>query len=588
MDRKLFYPGQIPLSAQFLQSERSHMVALAYLSQGVFGTPTLVDGLACTPMTPTSLTVQVSPGHIYSLASIDATLYGSLAADITHNIVKQGIILDVSTFTLVPPATAGQSIKWLIQAALHETDADNIVLPYVNSNNPSLPFSGPNNSGTSQPTTRKCAVALSAKAGVAATTGTETVPAADPGYVGLYAVTVPYGATTLDTTNIAVLSSAPFLFKKLPELPGWVQSGEYLWGDDTGTANAIVANLAPIPAVYKKGMHAFVKKVGSANTGNVTANFNGLGAVAVLDAAGAQIGVGNMTSGMVLHLVYNGTAFIWINGSVTNTSISSINATSGQGISVGGSSPYPVSLNFPALATDTPTALDLLPFYDNEGSAHKVVSYASFLALLQASFSSGGLLNMQFITASGTYTKTPGAKKAIVFATGGGAGGAGNVVDNTAAGGGAGATAIAFVDLTSISTVACVVGAGGARGTGGGGTGGDGGDTSFGTHAVAGGGKGGRGADGFNSRGGLGGVATTGLAKLGGDAGDCAGYRNGGTGGSSFWGGAGVGGCNTLTPPTYPAGGDATGYGSGGGGGDGTPAVGGLGMAGCILVLEFA
>lgn len=388
MDRKIFYPQQIPLSAQFLQSEKNTMIGMAYIAEAVFGTPTLVDGLSCTGMTPASLTVQIGPGQIYQLEPTDGSMFGSLAPDNTHNIVKQGINVNAATFTLVPPGIAGQSVCWLIQAALNESDADNLALPYVNSNNPSQPWVGPGNSGDQQPTTRKCTVALSSKMGLAATTGTQVAPVADPGYVGLWVITVPYGATTLDGNNIAKLPSAPFLFKHLPELPYWVQSGEFLWGNDAGSANVIAASLTPLPPAYKAGMHVFVRKMNAANTGNVTANFNGLGAVAVLDVTGAQIGAGNMTAGMVLHLVYDGTSFRWINGNITNTSISSLTGTSGEGITVSGDSPYPISLNFPGLSTATPTALDLFAFYDNEGGHHRVINWASLLALLNAQVTS--------------------------------------------------------------------------------------------------------------------------------------------------------------------------------------------------------
>lgn len=390
MDRKLFYPGQIPLSAQFLNTERNKMFGLAAIAEAIFGTPTLVDGLACIGMTPASLTVQVGPGQIYQMMNVDSTAFGALAADTSRSIMKQGLKATASTFTLTPPATAGQSVNYLIQATLSEVDAENTVLPYVNTADPSLPFTGPNNSGAAQPTTRQATVQLSAKAGVAATTGTQVTPAPDDGYTGLYRVTVPHGATTLDSNNIAVLDTAPFLFKKLPEMPRWVQSGEFAWGDDTGTANAIIVTLTPIPLLYKKGMHIFVKKMNAANSGNVTINVNGLGAVAVLDPNGAQIGAGNLLANSRLHLVYDGAAFIHINGAVTQTTVNSLTAISGEGITVSGGGV--VSLNFPGLTADEPTDLDLFAFYNNEQTVHEVVSWANLKALLQAqlNFAAGG------------------------------------------------------------------------------------------------------------------------------------------------------------------------------------------------------
>ncbi len=584
MDRKIFYAGQIPLSAQFMQEERNFMLGLAYMAEGVYGQPTMVDGLVCTGMTPASLTVQIGPGHIWQLANVDGSAYGSLAADLTHLIMKQGINVDAETFTLGPPGTAGQSVNWLIQAQLLEEDTDNLVLPYVNSNNPQQPFTGPNNSGTAQPTTRKCTVMLSAKSGVSATTGTQVTPAPDPGYVGLYAVTVPYGATTLDGANIAQLDTAPFLFKKLPELPRWVQSGEFLWGDDVGTKNAIIAKLTPLPLQYKKGMHVFVRKMNTANDGNVTINCNGLGAVAVLDVTGAQIGVGNMTGSMVLHLVYDGAAFRWINGNITNTSISSITATSGEGVIVGGSAPYPVSLNFPGLSAATPTALDLFAFYDNEGTAHRNIKWEDLLAMLAGSVASS-LVNVQVFEATGTYTKTAGATKALIIATAPGGGGGGAPGSHVGSGGGAGGTALAFISLAGITTVAVTIGAPGVGGTVG--AGGLGGDASFGAHAVATGGQ--PGSHGYDSSAGGGGRGTTGLMKIDGGAG-MIGWNGGGQGGSSFWGAAGWPGQGgpIMVPSNGLNGGK---YGGGGGGGDSSTsgyAYGGQGGPGVVLVLEFA
>ena len=179
-----------------------------------------------------------------------------------------------------------------------------------------------------------------------------------------------------------------------------------------------------------------------------------------------------------------------MNGSITQTTISSITATSGEGITVGGTTPFPVALNFPGLSADSPTALDLFAFYDNEGAHHKNIQWQNLVPLIGAGLVTG-LINVQLITASGTYTKTTGARRALVFATGGGGGGGGSGPGGTGGGGGAGGTAIAFSDLTGVSTVTCTIGAGGAGNSGANGA--SGGATSFGSLAVATGGVGGQG-----------------------------------------------------------------------------------------------
>lgn len=580
MDRQQFYPGQVPLSAHFLTAERSKMVGLGYAMQAILGTNTIVDGLDCVPTTPTTLTIQVTAGQIYQIANLDGSIYGTLPPDIEHNILKQGLNLDTWTATLSPPTTAGQAVNYLIQAALLEADTDNTVLPYVNSANPSQPFTGPNGSGTAQPTKRRCTVALSQKSGIAAASGSQVTPSPDPGYVALYVVTVTYGQTQITGPDITRHTLAPFLYKKLPELPSWVQAGEFAWGDDTGTANAIVANLTPAPAAYTKGMHFFVKKVGSANSGNVTLNLNGLGAVAALDANGAQIGSGNLPANMVMHFVFDGSACRLMNGSTTQTTVSSLTGVSGEGVAVDGTNH--INLNFPGLTADNPTALDLFAFYDNEGAHHKNIQWQNLLLLIAGSLTTG-LLNMQVITTSGTYAKTPGTRRAIAIAVGGGGGGAG-VGDLVSSAGGAGATAIAFVDLTSITSVSCTIGTGGAGGRVS--VGGDGGETSFGAYAVAGGGKGGQGS--VEGLPGLGGTASVGLLKIKGGGGMGALQACGGTGGSSFLGGGGAGGNWSFSRVT----GDSGGYGGGGGGGDGGGrgglSTGGAGGDGVIWVIEFA
>lgn len=490
MDRKLVYAGQVPLSGQILQTERNTMVAIAKLSEIVFGTPTVADGLACTASAPASMVINIAPGQIYTLASLDSSAFGSLSSDTTHNVMKQGINIDALALTLVAPVTAGQSVNYLIQGAITETDTDNTTLPYVKSANPAIPFSGANNSGIAQPTTRKVTLQISQKAGTAATTGTQTTPAVDVGFVPLYVITVAQGATQVQQSAISQHPQSPFLFKHLPELPGWVQGGQFHWAQDTGTANALAVALTPIPTAYTAGMILLIKKSAAGNTGNVTINVNGIGVASVLDPTGAQIGSGNMPANSVMLLGCDGTGFRFMNGSITQTTISSITATSGEGITVGGTTPFPVALNFPGLSADSPTALDLFAFYDNEGAHHKNIQWQNLVPLIGAGLVTG-LINVQLITASGTYTKTTGARRALVFATGGGGGGGGSGPGGTGGGGGAGGTAIAFSDLTGVSTVTCTIGAGGAGNSGANGA--SGGATSFGSLAVATGGVGGQG-----------------------------------------------------------------------------------------------
>lgn len=209
MDRQTVYPGQIPLETDLLNTNKNVMIALGKLAGALFGTSTYVNGLSVVPNSPAALNVVVNPGEIYSLANIDGTAYSSLAADTTHSIVKQGIMLDAVTLSTPAPVTAGQSINYLIQAQFSEVDGNAVVLPFYNASNPSQAYSGPNGAGTTNNTQRKGTVVVAAKAGIAATTGSQTTPAPDSGYVGLYVVSVANGQSTVTAGNITQYASAP-------------------------------------------------------------------------------------------------------------------------------------------------------------------------------------------------------------------------------------------------------------------------------------------------------------------------------------------------------------------------------------------
>lgn len=215
MDRLINYPGAIPLETDLLNTNKNVMIAFGMALQAVLGTSTLVDGLACTPTGPASLQVLVGPGSIYSYANVDGTAFSSLAADTTHQIVKQGINLGTLTMSCPAPGTVGQSINYLIEAAYQDTDAVPVTLPYYNSSNPTVAYSGPANSGAAQNTVRQGQCIVQVKAGVSATTGSQVTPAVDAGYTALWVVTVANGQTTITSGNIVAAGSAPFLTEKL-------------------------------------------------------------------------------------------------------------------------------------------------------------------------------------------------------------------------------------------------------------------------------------------------------------------------------------------------------------------------------------
>jgi hypothetical protein len=211
LKRQIIYPGAIPLETDLLGTNKNMMVALGKVISAVFGTTTFATGLACAPTAPASLNVSIGAGEVYSLQNIDGTAYSSVAADTAHQIMKQGIQLDAVQLACPAPATGGNSIAYLIQAAFSEVDGNAVVLPYYNASNPAQAYSGPAGAGTTNNTTRDGTVALSVKAGVSATTGSQVTPAPDAGYVGLWVVTVANGQTTIAAGNIAQYASAPFV-----------------------------------------------------------------------------------------------------------------------------------------------------------------------------------------------------------------------------------------------------------------------------------------------------------------------------------------------------------------------------------------
>lgn len=207
------------------------------------------------------------------------------------------------------------------------------------------------------------------------------------------------------------------------------------------------------------------------------------------------------------------------------------------------------------------------------------------------------LLNVQTITASGTYTPTPGTVKAIVELVGGGGGGGGAPATGAGqfsigSGGGAGAYIKSIVSNPVPTTI--TIGAAGSVTSGN--NGGTGGSTSYGTLLVAGGGVGGSVSGPSNAVGAVGGiggaVATAGnsLNLHGGQGGSGAGtfgaFGITGNGASSP---LGSGGGSQVTANT--AGLNAQGFGSGGGGAFNGPSnggnPGGTATAGVVVIYEY-
>lgn len=106
------------------------------------------------------------------------------------------------------------------------------------------------------------------------------------------------------------------------------------WGIDQGTKNAIICNLDPAPDAYTVPMLMVVRKIGTANDGAMTANFNGLGAVALKDMTGADLSNGALPANGYQIIMFDGTQFRVLGGSSSYTTISGLTATGGEVIDV--------------------------------------------------------------------------------------------------------------------------------------------------------------------------------------------------------------------------------------------------------------
>ena len=210
MDRPIVYEGQLPRTLDILQGSKSVYVGLSKMIEALIGLNASAFGLSCTPNSPANLTVLIAPGQLYQSMVIDTTAYGDISTD-AHNILKQGLLLDQLTLNCAAPITSGYSINYLIQAKVTESDANSVVLSYFNASDINTPLSGPGGTSVSQYTLRQNLCTVSAKAGSAAATGTQTTPAPDSGYVPLYVVTVAYGQTTIISGNIVLAANNPFV-----------------------------------------------------------------------------------------------------------------------------------------------------------------------------------------------------------------------------------------------------------------------------------------------------------------------------------------------------------------------------------------
>ncbi len=296
MDRRIIYQDQIPLVDDQLLQQRWTLTGLGWLAQTILGTATRIDGLACTPTAPASMQVAVAAGAIMILQQVDPLAYGDLTADTTHQIIKQGLVLDPTLLSCPAPATGGFSVNYLVQIGFAETDTDATLLQYYNPTNPASPYSGAAGDGQPDNTRRADQCLVQVKAGIAAATGTQVTPAPDPGFIGAYSVTVANGQTTITTPSIAQLASAPFIPAKLPDIPPAIQSGSWVYAPDQGSANTYVIAPKPTITAYVDGM-LLRTRARQANTGAATLQVQGLSSLPIQRPDAAALTGGEIQAG---------------------------------------------------------------------------------------------------------------------------------------------------------------------------------------------------------------------------------------------------------------------------------------------------
>lgn len=236
MNRSIIYDQAQGRDYDVLNGWREGLYGLGQATLNLLGSAsTVIGGFAATPTGPTSLTINVAAGEIFETTSVDATAYGSLAPDASQTM--QIGHADAQALVLTTAGLSSGQSRWaLVQATFTQVDdipADDPnggLLAYLDATNPAgPPWSGPDNTGVTQPTRRKAVATVSVIYGVVAATGTEVPPNPSANNVPLYLIDLAFGQTTVSAGQILVAgpsvgANVPNNYQQAPFLAGLLNS----------------------------------------------------------------------------------------------------------------------------------------------------------------------------------------------------------------------------------------------------------------------------------------------------------------------------------------------------------------------------
>lgn len=216
MNRVIVYPGQVPLEADILDTNKEAMVAIARLAGAVFGNYALSHGLEVRrygwdganptgetdvyPTKPNALSVDIGTGTLFCNKLVDETSYSTSGTD-SRTVLKQAHNTSAVTFPLASYRPLGGEVKYInIAARISESDTGGAVLPYYNSDYPHSALGG-----SSQARRRGLNISFEVVHGLVTTVGSEPI---DPVHPDFGVNLVPLCKIKLHSTTTCIFSIA--------------------------------------------------------------------------------------------------------------------------------------------------------------------------------------------------------------------------------------------------------------------------------------------------------------------------------------------------------------------------------------------